>query len=45
MALFEEISLDANVLPIPVHLGFTARSKPLVAVGVDYFAERGLVPS
>lgn len=44
MALYEEISRDASVLPIPVHLGFTARSKPLVAVGVDYFAERGLVP-
>lgn len=45
MSLFTEIAQDPNVIAVPVHLRFTARGKPIVAVGVDYFTLRGLRPA
>lgn len=42
MALTEEIALDADVIAVPMHARFTARSWPLVAIGADYFDIRGL---
>ncbi|PHQ82072.1 MAG: hypothetical protein COB69_02900 [Phycisphaera sp.] len=45
MGLFNEIAADPNVTAVPVHLGFTAMKKPIVAVGLDYFDLRGLRPA
>jgi len=42
MALTEEIASDADVIAVPMHARFTARSWPLVAIGADYFDIRGL---
>lgn len=46
MRLYNEIAEDPNVTAVPVHLRFTAKNEnvPIVAVGADYFALRGLVP-
>lgn len=42
MALHAEIAEDPNVTAVPLHARFTARSRPLVAIGADYYALRGL---
>jgi putative ABC transport system permease protein len=44
MRLFSQIADDPNVTAVPVHLRFTAKRKPIVAVGADYFDLRGLRP-
>ncbi|GAB5495456.1 MAG: hypothetical protein Phyf2KO_05360 [Phycisphaerales bacterium] len=45
MSLYTEIARDREVTAVPVHLRFTAKGKPIVAVGVDYFTLRGLQPA
>lgn len=42
MTLADEIAADPSVVAVPMHTRFTARGKPLVAIGADYFDIRGL---
>lgn len=43
MALTQELASDPEVLAVPMHVRFTAKGLPIVAVGADYFDRRGLV--
>jgi putative ABC transport system permease protein len=40
---FVELTKRANVLPVPLHLGFTVQDLPLVCTTPEYFEQRELV--
>ena len=40
---FQAIAAEPGILAVPIHVGFAARGRPIVATGPEYFEQRGLL--
>lgn len=41
---FEDVADEPGIQAVPMHVGFSARGKPVIATGPEYFERRGLRP-
>ncbi len=41
---FEDVANERGIEAVPMHVGFSARGKPVIATGPEYYERRGLRP-